>query len=712
MLLVLVNSNSLSSQTAPASLFEKIDSIKTVLKTAKKDSSRVRTLWWLSRTYSDFYNYRDSPVDYYMDSAIKFAKLALELSNMASGSPRQKCICLGRLADIYTAFNPAEGLKYMFASIKECQASGHQVNVSNAYHNISNILSRFMGDHSEALKYNLAALEIRKKINIKHYIAASYNNIKNNYYSMGKYEQALSYAWLGFKNEEENLSKEELGNYHISIGACYAQLGNFDESLKYLHDALTTFQELNLQEPKYDGWLARIYVCLGISYAKRASQITYPESKEMYIKALEYLNKGLSIWPMEELRREAFPVLSEIYKKMGDFENALEYKNRLTALNDSILNYETQNRMAHVRIEHETEKAIAEQKANNEKLIIEERARQSIALAEEKAFGEKIFSEQKIQHEKDLAEEKNLNQIKLAEEKFFQEKKAEQEKLEYDQSIGLEKAKQESLMLEKKRTKQALMIGVIGISMISCLLILLIRQKITKRRAIERAEALHKMVELELQSLRAQLNPHFMFNSLNAIQELILKEDNDNCHLYLSRFSELLRMLLDNANRPFVSLKKEVSLLDLYLSLENLRIPDLKYSIEIDPSIDTTKMTIPNMMIQPYIENAIWHGLSHKKGERNLKIRITRKQDNIVCEIEDNGVGRKMSTELRSLYRKEHRSRGMELLSKRFNLLSKEYGTDIQTIVEDLHDNGTATGTKVAITIPNSLTEQASIINS
>ena len=99
-------------------------------------------------------------------------------------------------------------------------------------------------------------------------------------------------------------------------------------------------------------------------------------------------------------------------------------------------------------------------------------------------------------------------------------------------------------------------------------------------------------------------------------------------------------------------------------------------------------------------------GLSHKKGKKNIYIRITKKESGIVCEVEDDGVRRKMATELKSLYRKEHRSRGMELLSKRFSLLSKEYGSDIRTTVEDLHDNGTATGTRVAITVPYSLTKQ------
>jgi LytS/YehU family sensor histidine kinase len=236
---------------------------------------------------------------------------------------------------------------------------------------------------------------------------------------------------------------------------------------------------------------------------------------------------------------------------------------------------------------------------------------------------------------------------------------------------------------------------------------LFLRQRNQKRRAIERAEALHKMAELELQSLRAQLNPHFMFNSLNAIQDLIVNEDNERSHLYLSRFSKLLRMLLDNANQPFVSVKQEIDFLELYLSLENLRIPDLHFSIKKDSLTNSDDRMIPNMMLQPYIENAIWHGLSHKKGERNLQVRIHENGQATRFEIEDNGVGRKKATELKLLYRKGHHSKGMELLSKRFNLLSKEYGASILTTVEDLQNNGDACGTLVKIDVPVSLSEQA-----
>jgi LytS/YehU family sensor histidine kinase len=134
--------------------------------------------------------------------------------------------------------------------------------------------------------------------------------------------------------------------------------------------------------------------------------------------------------------------------------------------------------------------------------------------------------------------------------------------------------------------------------------------------------------------------------------------------------------------------------------LENLRIPDLEHTIAVDPNVNTEQTMIPNMILQPYIENAIWHGLSHKQGDRKLEIRIYKKNDNVKYEIEDNGVGRKKSGELKSLYRKEHKSKGMELLSKRFKLLAKEYGSDIDTRITDVINNDEISGTLVTIKVP------------
>ena len=237
------------------------------------------------------------------------------------------------------------------------------------------------------------------------------------------------------------------------------------------------------------------------------------------------------------------------------------------------------------------------------------------------------------------------------------------------------------------------------------IVVFLAQQRINqiRRKEKEKTENIKHMAELELQSLRAQLNPHFMFNSLNAIQELILLEENEKSRSYLAKFSKLLRVLLENADKPFITLQKEIDFLQLYFSLENLRLPDIQFKLIIAPSMDTDNIMIPNMILQPFIENAIWHGLSQKKDNKLLFLRINQDRNNIRFEIEDNGVGRKSAEVMRSLYRKEHKSKGMELLAKRFKLLSREFGSAFELSVSDIMNGDVVCGTMVTINIPANL---------
>jgi hypothetical protein len=214
-----------------------------------------------------------------------------------------------------------------------------------------------------------------------------------------------------------------------------------------------------------------------------------------------------------------------------------------------------------------------------------------------------------------------------------------------------------------------------------------------------------QMIELQLQSLRAQLNPHFMFNSLNAIQELILKEDFENSRTYLAKFAKLLRMLLENTEKPFTPLEKELDFLQLYLSLEKLRLPDLQFTITTEPLINKEATVIPNMILQPYIENALRHGLSYKTGEKRLELNIQKQAGMVIYHVVDNGVGRQKSAELKMLYNKKHKSKGMELLNKRFKLLSDEFGSDIKTEIHDLVDKGNINGTEVCIMVPDTISK-------
>ena len=213
------------------------------------------------------------------------------------------------------------------------------------------------------------------------------------------------------------------------------------------------------------------------------------------------------------------------------------------------------------------------------------------------------------------------------------------------------------------------------------------------------------MAEFEMHGLRAQLNPHFMFNALNAIHKQILQEDTENAGIYLTTFARMLRQLLENAEHSFVPLSKELDFLKHYLSMEQLRMPELEFDFVVDPAINMETTIIPNMILQPYLENAIWHGLSPKAGEKRICIKVRKHNDNICVEVIDNGVGREKSAALKSEYRKAHKSKGMELLQKRFELIRVEFGSHIKIDVEDLKEQNMASGTRVSLQIPTSFSE-------
>lgn len=213
-----------------------------------------------------------------------------------------------------------------------------------------------------------------------------------------------------------------------------------------------------------------------------------------------------------------------------------------------------------------------------------------------------------------------------------------------------------------------------------------------------------QIAELGLQSLRAQLNPHFMFNVLNSIQELILKEDFEKAHTCLARFAKLLRRVLDNTEKPFLPLQKELEFLEIYLSMQKQLMPDLKFCLRINPAVDVNETMIPTMILQPYVENALKHGLSHKTTNKKLELDIAWENGHVVYRIKDNGVGRKRSEELKGLHQRQHQSRGLELLRKRYQLIREEFGSEIKADISDIEKYGRVAGTEVSILVPDSLT--------
>ncbi|RYG06102.1 MAG: GAF domain-containing protein [Chitinophagaceae bacterium] len=235
--------------------------------------------------------------------------------------------------------------------------------------------------------------------------------------------------------------------------------------------------------------------------------------------------------------------------------------------------------------------------------------------------------------------------------------------------------------------------------------------KIVRTRAEEekeKAQAIlmdtqQKMAEVEMQALRAQMNPHFIFNCLNSINRYIVKSDQATASLYLTRFAKLIRLILDNSNSKNVILANELEALKLYIEMEALRFDKkFSYSIVIDESVRADTVEVPPLIIQPYVENAIWHGLLHKETEGYLLIFVSRLSENMIqCIIEDNGIGRDKANELKSKSAVTRKSLGMKLTENRLSLLNKYAELTASVDIIDLRDDRKiAEGTKVVLKIP------------
>ncbi len=202
---------------------------------------------------------------------------------------------------------------------------------------------------------------------------------------------------------------------------------------------------------------------------------------------------------------------------------------------------------------------------------------------------------------------------------------------------------------------------------------------------------------LALKSLRTQMNPHFIFNALNSVNSFIAQNDERTANRYLTDFSTLMRSVLVNSEEDFISLEKELELLTLYLKLEHSRFQDkFDYELYVDKTIDQGQFEIPPMLLQPYIENAVWHGLRYKKEKGLLKVSLSSKDDEtILIEISDNGIGRKKSKALKTDYQKKQQSKGMQNIKQRITILNEMYKDKVDVYIEDLHED--TTGTKVTL---------------
>jgi sensor histidine kinase YesM len=285
----------------------------------------------------------------------------------------------------------------------------------------------------------------------------------------------------------------------------------------------------------------------------------------------------------------------------------------------------------------------------------------------------------------------------------------------YEQKIELlskEKQIQQANLEKESFLKKMLIAGILIVLILSAFIFryILLKRKNEKHQReiaenelqIQKLESQKQLTELEMQALRAQMNPHFIFNSLNSINRFILQNNRTQASEYLTKFSKLVRLILQNSQSALIPLESELESLQLYLELESVRFDHhFEFKISVEDELDTDIIKVPPLIIQPYAENAIWHGLMNKEEKGHLEIKLFQEEDSLCCRITDDGIGRKKAAELKNKSASTHKSMGMQITASRIEMLQQKKQLDAYIKITDLIlPDGNVGGTEVLLKIP------------
>lgn len=522
-------------------------------------------------------------------------------------------------------------------------------------------------------------------------------------YLDGNYDDAIASLFRAASMYEKLGDSQTAASCYVNIGNCYKELNNDDNALKYFSAALKNYEAL-----QYENGIAMALGNIG-NIHKHKDQ---PDSAlYCYTRSLEINLKN----NLQDDARVDYNNIGNLYLDQQRFDQALPYFHKsyaiaraigsqrgmlLAGFNMGVIKLKTGHPQAAIdtfRSQLEPAQRLHLKDHTKELYAILSTAHEDLGQ-----YAQALAYRKQYETWKDsLVTERHLNTAKELEVKYETEKK--------DKAIQLlakEKELQENEIQRQATLKNTFIIGLVTAVALGVSIIYAIRQKLlvtTKNNELREINLRHQLADLEMKALRAQINPHFMFNCINSINRMIVKGENENASLYLKKFSHMVRLIVENAETSRVSLKNELSLIESYIQLEELRFKGkIAYEINLDEGIDTDDTFLPSMVIQPFIENAIWHGLTNKDAteQGQLSIRIQEKNDLLVCTIEDNGVGRGRSAEVKNGHESKTKSIGIRVTEERLRLLNKTR-TDNMIRIFDLTDSdGKGVGTRVVVNIP------------
>ncbi len=598
-------------------------------------------------------------------------------------------------ANYYVKTNPALAYDFVEQALEQAIKNKNRINEAECYTTIGNINYEVQQFDLAIDNYNKALLILsnsrnkKQELKIRKLLAKAHEANNNLDKSEAFYQESAQAAQSNSDDKELKESKTNLANI-------YQKQGKEEEAIEELEEVRQMdIDDGNVQEQ----YLTNQRLIEAYTDNKPARAIELSEENEVIassnqdtIALLNTLKSKADVYKNVGNQTEQLNVLQqslEVRKQQDDYAGQSEDNLKISEvlvdqekLNDAIAYLEES-----IELSERTGKIDTKKKALKSLSSVYDRSgnynraltiyKEYVKAAEESAR----MREQKILENLELMQSlaKRLQRIDML----------ENQKSLNDKTIEL--LEREKLVTERsiKQQRTIIIALIAGIILLFVAIYLVFKSSQQKRIANQL---------LALRSLRSQMNPHFIFNALNSVNSYISKSDDRSANKYLTDFSKLMRAVMENSKSDFVSLASEIQILELYLKLEHHRFKEkFDYTFEVDPDIDQENIQIPPMLIQPYIENAVWHGLRYKEEKGYLKVEMSN-GGNLTVLIEDNGIGRKKSMEIKTKNQLESVSTGLQNINNRLQIINQIHKTNLQVNIEDL-DKENQTGTRVIIDI-------------
>ncbi|TRZ46242.1 tetratricopeptide repeat-containing sensor histidine kinase [Robertkochia solimangrovi] len=508
-------------------------------------------------------------------------------------------------------------------------------------------------DLDNSLSLAMEAIERSEALNWNEGLARSYRQAGIIEYYKPNYDKALNHLHLALTYSERSKNALLKASIYNNIANIYADLKEFDKALVYYDRLLKVAREANSEKDELIALfnIATIYTELG----------DYDRSLQNFFSSLDLAEKASITQHLPAIYNN----IARTYQYMHEDEQALQYLDQGIAVaeesdNRYILSTLLRNKGELLRDANQFEQA--------ELSLIRsiELSQENGSVEWESLAWETLSSVYEQQNKAELALDAFRKHIRLRDSIINEEKKAELIK----KDLIFEKEKDQALYkaeIERQKTiRNASILGGGSLLFMAGMAMFFYRRRLHAISEKEKAEFKAKVADTELKALRAQMNPHFIFNTLNSINSFFIKNNREAASDYLKKFAGLIRKILENSEKKLIPLKEDLELLNTYFEIESRRLPDkFDHIFIIDESIDTENTLVPPLILQPFIENSIWHGIANKKDKGVIAIEVRKRKDTLLYVVDDNGVGRKPEK------RKEmNRSMGMQIATNRIAIIN------------------------------------------